>query len=154
MFDLFLKQSNYRDRSKRSHTLSSVVSIKGTVVKRRSPWRHALYIRSTLINHLFVGKDIAVRQEKEIHENSRFLRVHAATPWRWNVIGLIFMMYEMQTLITFACRGKIYSGKKYIAPPKDSTWKKTSHLQIASVSWWKVFPSYLLRSRIINDYLM
>lgn len=49
-------------------------TISETVVKRRSPRRHALYIRSVLINHLFVGKDIAVRQEKEIHESSRFLR--------------------------------------------------------------------------------
>lgn len=94
------------------------------------------YIREIRVYkpYLFIGKDIAVRREKVICENSRFLRTHMATPWRWNVIGLIFMMYEMQTLITFVCmrdakstpEGKIYGATKRFPWRK----KKASYLQI------------------------
>lgn len=39
-----------------------------------------IYEGSALINHLFIGKDIAVRREKMICESSRFLRAHTVTP--------------------------------------------------------------------------
>jgi len=75
MFDPFFLQSDYRDSFKRSYIFSRRPWLKGEARRDTS-----LYIRSALINHLFVGKDIAARQEKKIHESSRFLRVHAATP--------------------------------------------------------------------------